>query len=38
MMKSLNRLAAIEGNLWVFPGHGGSTTLRDEKKYNPYMR
>ena len=36
--KSLKRLAAIEGNFWVFPGHGGSTTLRDEKKYNPYMR
>lgn len=38
ILKSLNRLAAVAGNLWVFPGHGGSTTLRDEKKYNPYMR
>ena len=36
--KSLKRLASLEGNFWVFPGHGGSTTLRDEKKYNPYMR
>ena len=36
--KSLKRLAALEGNFWVFSGHGGSTTLRDEKKYNPYMR
>ena len=36
--KSLNRLAALEGNFWVYPGHGPSTTLRDEKKYNPYMR
>ena len=36
--KSLHRLAALEGNFWVYPGHGGSTTLRDEKKYNPYMR
>ena len=36
--KSLKRLAALEGNFWVFPGHGSSTTLRDEKKYNPYMR
>ena len=36
--QSLKRLAALEGNFWVFPGHGGSTTLRDEKKYNPYMR
>jgi len=38
IVKSLHRLAALEGNFWVFPGHGGSTTLRDEKKYNPYMR
>jgi hypothetical protein len=36
--QSLRRLASLEGNFWVFPGHGGSTTLRDEKKYNPYMR
>ena len=35
---SLRRLADIEANLWVLPGHGASTTLRDEKKYNPYMR
>ena len=38
ILKSLQRLAAMEGNFWVFPGHGGSTTLRDEKRYNPYMR
>ena len=36
--KSLARLAALEGNFWVYPGHGPSTTLRDEKKYNPYFR
>ena len=36
--KSLARLASLEGNFWVYPGHGPSTTLRDEKKYNPYMR
>jgi len=36
--KSLGRLAAIEANLWVLPGHGGTSQLRDEKKYNPYMR
>ena len=35
---SLRRLASIEANLWVLPGHGGTTQLRDEKKYNPYMR
>ena len=38
ILNSLTRLAAIEGNFWVFPGHGGSTTLRDEKRYNPYMK
>ena len=36
--KSLERLAALEGNFWVYSGHGPTTTLRDEKKYNPYMR
>ncbi len=35
---SLKKLANIEANLWVLPGHGQSTMLRDEKKYNPYMR
>ena len=38
IVKSLKRLASLEGNFWVLPGHGGSTTLRDEKRYNPYMR
>ena len=38
IVNSLKRLAALEGNFWVYPGHGSSTTLRDEKKYNPYMR
>ena len=38
IQKSLRRLAALEGNFWIFPGHGGSTTLRDEKRYNPYLR
>ena len=35
---SLNRLAGIEANLWVLPGHGGTSQLRDEKRYNPYLR
>ena len=34
---SLHRLAGLEGNYWVHPGHGESTTLAQEKKYNPYM-
>ena len=35
---SLERLGKVEGGYTVFPGHGGTTTLADEKKYNPYMR
>lgn len=38
IMASLGRLARVETNYTVFPGHGGSTTLAQEKKYNPYMR
>ncbi len=38
ILQSLKRLAALEGNFWILPGHGGSTTLRDEKRYNPYMK
>ena len=29
---SLNRLAKIEGNFWVYPGHGPASTLSQEKK------
>ena len=36
--ESLRRLAALPKNYTVYPGHGGSTTLADEKKYNPYTR
>ena len=38
MQKSLKRLAALEGNFRVLPGHGPATTLLEEKKYNPYLR
>ena len=37
IQESLQRLARLEGNFWVHPGHGESTTLAQEKKYNPYM-
>ena len=36
--KSLARLASFESNYWVRPGHGESTTLAEEKRYNPYMK
>ena len=38
ILKSLRRLAAMEGNFWVYPGHAESTTLAQEKRYNPYLR
>ena len=37
IMKSLRGLAELEADLKVYPGHGESTTLAYEKKYNPYM-
>ena len=38
LLRSLNRLRGMEANFRIFPGHGESTTLAEEKKYNPYMR
>ena len=38
LTESLQRLAQLQENLNVYPGHGESTTLAAEKLYNPYMR
>jgi len=38
MKASLRRLANLEGDLAVYPGHGESSTLQTERKYNPYIR
>ncbi len=38
MQESLARLAAIEDNLAVLPGHGEKTTLSIERASNPYLR
>ena len=35
---SLERLGELEGEYTVYPGHGGTTTLVQEKMWNPYMR
>ncbi len=35
---SLKRLAEIEENLTLYPGHGDKTTLLKEKLHNPYMQ
>ena len=38
MMDSAARLAALDGDYRVFPGHDMFTTLDRERRYNPYMR
>jgi len=38
IVQSLKRLAALEKNYRVFPGHAEPSTLDAEKKYNPYMQ
>lgn len=35
---SLKRLAALEENYLIFPGHGESSDLATEKRSNPYLR
>lgn len=37
MKQSLARLKALTGDYKVFPGHGHSTTLEEERHTNPYM-
>jgi len=36
--RSLNRLAQTDFAGTVYPGHGESTTLAQETRYNPYMK
>ncbi len=38
MRSSLRRLAGLEGDFHVYPGHGGETTLDAERHFNFYMR
>ena len=38
MMKSVQKLAALEGDYAVYPGHEMFTTLDHERKFNPFMR
>lgn len=37
LKESLKKIAALEGDYRVYPGHGPSTTLDYEKNYNLYM-
>ena len=38
MLQSLRRLASLEADYRVYPGHGPATTLAWEKQHNPYLR
>lgn len=38
MEKSLKRLSMLDEKLMVLPGHGPSTNIGEEKKYNPFMK
>ncbi len=38
MQASLHRLAALDGDYFVLPGHGDFSTLEDERRSNPYIR
>ena len=38
ILQSLTRLAQLEGDARVLPGHGCETTLEEERRYNPFLR
>lgn len=37
LLRSLSRLAALEGDFEVYPGHMSATTLDRERRFNSYM-
>ncbi|MEM2912696.1 MAG: MBL fold metallo-hydrolase [Candidatus Bathyarchaeia archaeon] len=37
MKESLNRLANLPDDFKVYPGHGPTTTIREEKRSNPFL-
>jgi glyoxylase-like metal-dependent hydrolase (beta-lactamase superfamily II) len=38
MKKSLCLLGSLDENKTIYPGHGESSTLRTERRENPYLR
>ena len=37
MAGSLRKLAGLDGDYTVYPGHGEATTLAEERAGNPYI-
>lgn len=37
LMQSLKKLASLNGDYRVYPGHGDPTTLEHERTHNPYL-
>lgn len=38
LLNSLSKISELGGNLNIYPGHMSTTTLDDERIYNPYLR
>lgn len=38
LLKSVKKLAALDGDYKIYCGHGEDTTLSRERAYNPYLR
>jgi glyoxylase-like metal-dependent hydrolase (beta-lactamase superfamily II) len=38
LIRSLRRIAALEGEYTLYPGHEGATTLNIERKFNRFLR
>ncbi len=37
MKESLKKLMELDGEITVYPGHGGSTTIEAERNFNPFI-
>ena len=35
---SIAKILALDSDIKIYPGHGGSSTIENEKKYNPYLK
>ena len=37
MLKSIDKIKKYPGDIKIYPGHGSSSVLEEEFKYNPYF-